>query len=103
MDKLRKKKQVISELPLYHGILLFIREYIPIYKNMQRDMKRTYGDDLMNRLVKLTDNLVYCYRSTENIDKVKFVTDMLCRLECIATHFKVLTDAQEIQPKHYKR
>ena len=97
MGTILRRQKGISELPLFRSFTLFMKDLYSVLKNIDKDLKMTYGYDLLRdtkkvvtairksyRLIKPADKLAQCNTALDLVDDIELTLKMLFELGVIA-------------------
>lgn len=90
------KKRGFSEMPLYRSISMFLVFITPIVNNMQKDIKQTYGYEIVRMTMSTLIKLRRSYYEKKNVSKLLLVNDIYYTIGDVETLFKILFELGNI-------
>ena len=71
MRPIQKKQKGLSELPLFRSFILFLKDLYSVLKNIDKDLKITYGYELLRDTKKAISAIRKSYRITKPVGKLE--------------------------------
>ena len=101
MSKTLYKIKKISNLGIYRSLVLLSNELFPKIILLNRDIKRTFGDEIIKNIYKSLNDLKYAYKSTEESDKILHLKSLQNNVEMVELSLKFLNETHFINDKNY--
>ena len=93
------KKKSLNELPLFRSISMFITSTTPYIINMNKDIKVTFGYNILNNLMNCLTKLRHSYSSKNQNVKLDYILQLIDDVEEISDLFKLLFELKYISIK----
>ena len=93
------KKKSLNELPLFRSISMFITSTTPYIINMNKDIKVTFGYNILNKLMNCLTKLRHSYSSKNQNVKLDYILQLIDDVEEISDLFKLLFELKYISIK----
>ena len=99
MSKTSYGKKTVGELPLYRSISIFMVFIVQLVLNMNKDIKITFGYNIINKFILSLELLRKSYQEKDNKKKYNNILELLGIFNDMELLFKVLFELKYISLK----
>ncbi len=99
MSKTSYSKKTVGELPLYRSISIFMVFIVQLVLNMNKDIKITFGYNIINKFILSLELLRKSYQEKDNKKKYNNILELLGIFNDMELLFKVLFELKYISLK----
>lgn len=100
---MRYKQKKISDLGIYNSLVLLSNELFPQIISLQKDIKISFGYDIIRHIGESLSYVKYAYKSVEEDVKINFLNKLLHNIEMVELSLKFLNDTHYITNKNQAR